>query len=125
MRDYLTAFLRRTPAAASLGECAECATPEQLPELTKPLPAQPQTGSVSFDSALTLTQTESPRAQPMAATEPQEGRTRGAWLRRLGVRRLPLWSVCRSVSRTVAETDLLFASLALADGLPEQHLIEE
>ena len=120
MRDYLATYLSQAPDVLPVH-----ATPEQVPKLTKPMTAVEGEGFGTFGTALPREYAENKRTRAAVNPAKLEGRARNAWLQRIGVERLPLTSVCHAVSATTREADLLFAALALADGLPAEHVAEE
>ena len=131
MRDYLAMLLHKEPERTPLSVPAaisENVCPTELTKLTQPANSTSKQGSVSFVSSPAYTFSENkrlPEACKVACNPADfEGRKRVARLRSLGVERLPSWVVCREVTSTTAEADLLFAALALADGLPIEHVAD-
>ncbi len=145
MRDYLSDYLNDTPPAPlpmveqSSGVNLEYAYPIRPSKPSKLLLETRKEGFDGFDGSLPYTYSriyggrrqrvpEAKERNHAARVRPESERLNGrafAWLHRLGVRRLPMWGVCRAVSSSKAEADTLFAALALAEGLPEARAVEQ
>ncbi|MDQ3648902.1 MAG: hypothetical protein M3458_01225 [Acidobacteriota bacterium] len=81
-------------------------------------------GMDAWTSATRPVEPKGSRRSKVKSAKSEQQATR-AFLSSLGVQRLPLWTVCRQISATPREADLLYAALALADGLTATHLEEQ